>query len=64
MINALYDKWKDYDFDSNYDNTDGYFLNYTQVEELYGDSYNLAPRKQFCYSYFAANDTHDTEFMI
>ena len=30
------------------DNGDSYFsYNYTQVTELYGDKYNLSPRRQF-----------------
>ena len=31
-----------------YDNTDGVFINYTQVMKVVDDKYNLAPRKQFC----------------
>ena len=43
---------------SSYRETDdlvGDYLNYTRVKELYGDKYNLAPRKTFCNSFISSD---------
>lgn len=37
------------DFDDYYDN--GWYLNYTQVQTVTNDEYNLSPRLQFCTAY-------------
>jgi hypothetical protein len=39
---------KDFDGLDSFDNTEGIFINYTRVQEVVGDKYNLVPRKQFC----------------
>ena len=39
---------KQFDGLDSYDNTEGIFINYTKVDQIAGDQFNLAPRKQFC----------------
>ena len=39
---------KQFDGLESYDNTEGIFINYKKVDEIAGNQFNLAPRKQFC----------------
>lgn len=41
---------RDFDDMSSYTNKDGIFVNFTRVQDVVGEKYNLAPRKQFCKS--------------
>ena len=45
-------------FDSVSFNNEGIYLNYTRVEELYGDKYNLSPRKYICGAYMGSDATN------
>jgi len=38
-----------------------YFLNYTQIHNLYNTTYNLAPRKQFCSTIFTPGQAVNPE---
>ena len=52
----------------NYENTEGVFINFTQVQSVVGSKYNLVPRKQFCGAkvgsdYGIMQQNYDDEYM-
>jgi len=48
---------------NNYFNTN-YYLNYTQVTNLYGDTYNLAPRMDVDLSWDDSWTSHSTTYSV